>query len=123
MPKCRSWINDHRRVAILSDQELKKKETKHLIRILRSVTAVISSIYFYAGPRCCEICHEFLGDKEEWEEYVVIPSKPLEEYRNRIKEILSTREHIDRKVKGRKQRKSKRQDRKDKRLARFVKRK
>jgi len=48
-----------------------------------------------AGDRCCEICHEYLGD--DFENDVLKPAKPYKEYVSLLKDILKDRENIDRK--------------------------
>lgn len=78
----------------LSRSELEKKSTKHLLHILKTCTAKISSISHYAGLRCCEICHEYIGD--DWENDVGKPMKPFKQYKSLIKNILKDREHIRR---------------------------
>lgn len=88
MPKCGASF------VILSKGELDGKSTKHLLHILKCATAKISSIYHYAGPRCCEICHEYIGDS--WENDVGKPMAPFKEYKLLIKSILKDREHIER---------------------------
>ena len=89
---------NNRCVTILPNQELHNKSTKHLIYILRRVTAVISSIHYHKGNRCCDICHEYIGDN--WENDVEKYKKPYIKYKATIKSILKTREHVELDKKG-----------------------
>jgi hypothetical protein len=81
-------------ISILSVERLRTLPTHRLLAVLRSVRAVLSSIYHYRGSRCCELCHEYIGD--DWERDVKAPARPLEAYQSQIKEILSTRPHLHR---------------------------
>jgi len=80
-----------------TDQELQELATNRLLALLHQTRGIISGIYTYAGPRCCEVCHEFVGGEEEWEAEVKEPARPWEEYRDRIKEVLAERDHEPRK--------------------------
>lgn len=77
---------------ILSFDQLKKMPTHRLLGHLKSVNAVISSIHNYAGPRCCEICHDYIGD--DWENDVKIPVRKYVDYKTVVKSVLATRENI-----------------------------
>lgn len=72
----------------LSDQQLRKLSLQRLRSLLSTVRAEESSIYSYCGPRCCEECHEFIGDDEEWKKEVKIPAAPFAEYKERIKKAI-----------------------------------
>jgi len=78
-----------------TDEELRGLATNRLLAILQQTRAIISGIYTYAGRRCCEVCHEYIGD--DWEKDVKEPARPWEEYRDRIKEVLAERGHEPRK--------------------------
>ena len=86
--------------------QLRKLSTQRLLYVLRTVTARISFIDNYYGPRCCEICHEYLGNN--WEEDVAQHSRLYVERHTEIKAILATREHIERKPKKKQFKKEKR---------------
>lgn len=75
----------------LTDERLQKLNTPRLLNVLRSARARHSSIRNHAGPRCCELCHEYIGD--DWENDVEKPAKPYKEYVEQIKAILATREN------------------------------
>jgi hypothetical protein len=81
-------------MTILPREQLEKRNTRNLLHILKTVNAQISCIENYAGPRCCEVCHEFLGEEEDWQRDVVGPRAPYLEYKKLLKEILATREHV-----------------------------
>lgn len=73
----------------LTDEQLNKLSTQRLFTLFKSVRAIISCIFNYAGRRCCEICHEYIGD--DWENDVVKEAEPYEKYQDRIKAILDKR--------------------------------
>lgn len=77
----------------LTDAELNKLSTHRLINILRIVQKHYSNIAHHYGRRCCEMCHEYVGD--DWEKDVGQYLKPSKEYMNRIKAVLETRSHCD----------------------------
>ena len=76
---------------ILSKKQLESLNTKRLLMVLKSARAVESGILYHHGPRCCEICHEYIGD--DYENDVLRVARPITEYKNLIKEVLSKREH------------------------------
>jgi len=78
---------------LLSLEALNKMPTHRLLKHLKSVTAVISSIYNYAGPRCCEVCHDYIGS--DIENDVKIPSRKYVDYKTVVKSVLAKREHIE----------------------------
>lgn len=77
---------------MLSLDLLNKMPTRRLLKHLKSVTAVISSIHNYAGPRCCEVCHDYVGF--DWENDVKIPVRKFVDYKTVVKSVLATREHL-----------------------------
>ena len=79
---------------ILKDAQLEKLPTKRLLGVLKSARAVRSCVYHYAGDRCCEICHEYMGSDEQWDKEVKPLLIPLDVYVDKIKSILNTRENI-----------------------------
>lgn len=78
---------------MLALELLNKMPTRRLLGHLRSVTAVISGIFNYAGPRCCEICHDYIGS--DIENDVNIPVRKYVDYKTVVKSVLATREHIE----------------------------
>ncbi len=72
-----------------TDEQLKEMKTAALYHLFRAVRAKESRIYNYAGPRCCEICHEYIGN--DWQREVVDVAKPYTEYKGRIKRELDSR--------------------------------
>jgi len=81
----------------LTEDKLQKLPTKRLISLLNMARAKESSIKHYSGPRCCEVCHDFVGSEEEWQE-VLNESRPFSDYIKKIKNILKTRPHVERKI-------------------------
>ena len=72
-------------MTILTDDQLEKKNTKNLLYIKRKISSQIYSIGY------CDTCGEIWGcilDDEQ--------DKKEKDYLERIKKILSTREHITR---------------------------
>lgn len=82
-------MNQHK---TLTDAQLNKLITNRLLSLLHKIRAIESAIGHYDGPRCCEICHEYIGN--DWENDVGIHLQPLNEYIERIKKVLATREHV-----------------------------
>lgn len=82
---------------MLSDKELKKLNTKRLLGCLRSARAVEQAERYRLTRRgwCCDSCQEWILEKEAFQEMVVKPTAHLTAYKNRIKKILSTREHVE----------------------------
>lgn len=80
----------------LNISELEALSTKRLLVYLRLINIKLSSINTYYGPRCCEVCNEYVGTN--WEEDVGRYLRPFEEYKDLVKSVLSNREHIDRKT-------------------------
>lgn len=79
----------------LSKTQLEALTTRRLLKLYGVIRAKVSGILYYSGPRCCEICHEYIGD--DWQKDVGDVAAPWEEYKALIKDILSTREHVKRK--------------------------
>jgi len=75
-------------------QEPEKLPTKRLISVLHKARAHRSSIANYHGPRCCEFCHEYIGD--DWENDVGKFLVIYDSYIEKLKTILATRPHIER---------------------------
>jgi hypothetical protein len=88
--------SSHRHLQMLSERELNKLTTKRLLGVLARVRAVrhCERRWRIAQRWCCEICKEWLGTKEQFEEEVNKPTAHLTGYMNRVKEILATREHV-----------------------------
>lgn len=70
-------------------EELARLSHEHLYRLFVHIRSVISSIYYYAGNRCCEICHEYIGDN--WARDVGKPAKKYEDYLEEIRSELRRR--------------------------------
>ena len=62
----------------LSKEKLKKLNIPRLKNVLKLANKEKNCIFRNAGPRCCEICNEYIGDN--WEKDVVIPAKPYTNY-------------------------------------------
>lgn len=77
---------------ILSDKELGRLSTQRLLGVLKAVRAVESDILSHAGRRCCEFCHEYIGN--DYENDVLKPAKPYTDYKNKVKILLASRPHI-----------------------------
>ncbi len=77
---------------VFKDQiELQKMNDKQLYHHFKEVRKEASFILHYYGRRCCEFCHHYTGDN--WEEDVGQHLKPVEEYLEIVKAILSTRNY------------------------------
>ena len=74
---------------MLSDKELNKLNEKRLRNVLNSARAVANNVLSSLGPRCCEICNEYIGD--DYERDVVIPAKKYTDYRDKIKNLLNSK--------------------------------
>jgi hypothetical protein len=70
-----------------TDDELKRMSTGRLYRMFQHFRAIANPCNW--GPRCCEICHEYIGS--DYEKDVIIPSRPYAEYAERLKVELRTR--------------------------------
>jgi hypothetical protein len=80
----------------LTDSELSKLNTKRLLGVYNSIRAVESCAKRTRASygTCCEFCADWILSKEEYEENVIKPTKVLIDYKNKIKSLLSKREHI-----------------------------
>lgn len=81
---------------MLSDTELKKLNTKRLLGCLNSARAVEQAEQkrLEMDGWCCELCKEWISG-ESYEKKVIKPTIHLTYYKNRIKKILATREHVE----------------------------
>jgi hypothetical protein len=79
-----------------TDDQLNSMYTKQLIHLRNGIRGKRSTHANYAGHRCCEICHEYIGD--DWATEIQPRLDELDLYLTRIKKVLSTREHIPGKV-------------------------
>ena len=84
--------------AVLTKEQAMKLTWPRLKCLMTSVRAVISGIHTYAGPRCCEVCNEFIGTQEEWQKDVVEPCKPMQAYFAMLKECSKHLPHYPTKV-------------------------
>ncbi len=71
----------------LTVEQLKNLNEARLKNVLKSVQAVASSIQTYNGPRCCEECHEYIGD--DWERDVLRYLRPVVAYKERVLSVLA----------------------------------
>lgn len=76
---------------ILPLETLEKLSSQRLLKVLDSARAAERCILHTYGPRCCELCHEYIGD--DWENDVLKYSRPLTKYKELIKSILQRPEH------------------------------
>ncbi len=80
---------------MLSDKELKKLDTKRLLGCLRAARSVEQCEQNrLAIPYTDEYDGFYLGEAA-WKKLVEEPTAHLTAYKNRIKKILSTREHVE----------------------------
>jgi hypothetical protein len=85
--------NSHRYHKMLTVEEMEKLSTPRLLNVLKIARALESDAQLSRGRRCCEMCKEYIG--EDYEKDVAEPTRHLTNYKNRIKKILNTREHVD----------------------------
>ena len=81
---------------MLTDEQLAKLNTKRLLAVLKVARAVESSEQRSRASWhvCCEECNEWMLGPKEYEQIVLKPTKYLTVYKNKIKEILATRENV-----------------------------
>jgi hypothetical protein len=78
----------------LTIKELEALNTKRLLGVLKSVRAIENAKQNkLMAPHNDEYDGFYLG-KKAWDEMVAKPTANLTSYKNRIKKILSSREHI-----------------------------
>ena len=82
------------RQKFLPESVLRSLPPKRLLGVLQKARAIESAISRNVGPRCCEMCHEYIGD--DWEKEVGQFLRPWTQYKNLIKRILSNHPHIPR---------------------------
>lgn len=82
----------HDNVTEYSEEVLKTFNTHQLMNHLNDVRAYKSAFANYAGSRCCELCHEYIGP--DWNTEIKPTLDEYDVYLKRIKDVLSTREHI-----------------------------
>lgn len=75
-------------------QEPEKLPTKRLLAVLNKARAIKTSIRRSYGPRCCEMCCEYIGD--DWENDVGKFLKIYDSYIEKLKTILATRPNVER---------------------------
>ena len=80
----------------LTYSELESLNTKRLLGVLKSARAVEHDAILrkHLSGCCCEVCKEWILDPEEYDRIVMQPTAHLTAYKNRIKSVLATREHI-----------------------------
>lgn len=89
--------HSHRRhLQILKPEQLEKLTTPRLLGVLTRVRAVRHNerTIRISQHWCCDICKQWMGSKEQFEEEVNKPTAHLTAYMKRIKDILATREHV-----------------------------
>lgn len=90
----------------LTDEELRKMSTARLFQLFRHIRACANPMSWGLRYRCCEICKEWIGSDEKYQEHVVKPSQIFADYEKRIKAELNTRpdqfSHRNKKRKNRK---------------------
>lgn len=81
----------------LTVNELEKLNTKRLLGVLKSIRAVehTTKRQNMSYGVCCDVCNEWILGEEEFEKTVVPQIAYLTSYKNRIKKILATREHLN----------------------------
>lgn len=81
---------------MLTVNELNKLNTKRLLGVLNSARTVRNhNRRSLMMPHvCCEMCMEWMLSPEEFDEMVEKPTAHLTTYISRIKNVLSTREHV-----------------------------
>ena len=84
----------HKQLRMLTEIQLNKLNTRRLLGVLKSARAVEQSEIqrWESQGWCCEVCKEYVGG--DWETEVGIRVKPFTDYKNLVKSILSTREHV-----------------------------
>ena len=71
---------------MLSTTQLSKMTTARLFSYMDRIRSIRSSISCNYGPRCCDICHEYIG--EDWENDVSIHLKPFDLHLFEIRTVL-----------------------------------
>lgn len=81
----------------LTKKELEKLNTKRLLGVLNSIRAIEHKVrrQKMSYGICCDVCNGWILGKEEFERVVVPEITHLTNYKNRIKEILANREHVE----------------------------
>lgn len=81
----------------LTVNDLQKLNTNRLLGVLNSIRAIEHKMkrQKMSYGICCDMCNEWILGKEEFERAIVPEIEHLTNYKNRVKTILATREHID----------------------------
>lgn len=82
----------HDSITEYTNDALKNLGTHQLMSHLGEVRAYRSNHSNRAGHRCCEICNEYVGPN--WETEIQPVLDEYDAYLKKIKDVLSTREHI-----------------------------
>lgn len=77
-----------------TDEQLKKMPTEALYKQYKLVRRYHNMLMGCEGPRCCELCREFIGNEEEWED-VLEKTKPYKEYLKRLSNEIRSRPFVD----------------------------
>lgn len=85
-----------RHLHMLKPEQLEKLNTKRLLGVLNRVRAVrhCERTRKISQQWCCNICKEWLGSAEQFEQDVNKPTDHLTAYMERIKKLLASREHV-----------------------------
>lgn len=80
----------------LTDSELERLNTKRLLGVLKSIRAVEHDVKTQKESygTCCSYCREWILSEEEYTKNVKLPTAHLTSYKDKIKRILATREHV-----------------------------
>lgn len=80
---------------MLTYEQLEKLNTKRLISLLKVVRIRQRQA---SKSMACECCGEWLGTDEAYEKEYTECVKPFEDYADKIKNILGSREHVEKAV-------------------------
>lgn len=72
-----------------TDEQLKQMPDEALHNLYRYVKKELIRIKNTNGPRCCNLCHRYIGDN--WEKDVGQFTRPVRAYLNRIIDVINSR--------------------------------
>lgn len=75
----------------LCDEELAKLSTSRLYKLFCKIRAFANPKNYGRWHRCCEVCKEWIGTDEQYQEEVTKPSAPFVAYAERLKQKLRER--------------------------------
>ena len=83
---------------LLTDAQLENLNTKRLLALFKVVrnTEIREQhkLAHASGGMCCKMCNEWVGDQETYNRDVLVPTAYITVYKNKIKQILATRENV-----------------------------